>query len=149
MALITLLSFQSDSSTVTIKVNLNGFDTSDSRTEHGFHVHQTGAYLNMRRMHSSRMRTVRYSGRLGGGEGVGVCPGGVSAWGCLPRGVCVSVCLGSICPGGWVCLSGGVCPSMQWGRHHPRPPWTEFLTHACKNITFPQLLRTVISSIVE
>ena len=44
-------------------------------------------------MHSSRMRTVRYSGRLGADEGV----------------------------------------------------WTEFLTHACENITFPQLLlRTVI-----
>ena len=43
-------------------------------------------------MHSSRMRTVRCSGRLGGDKGV----------------------------------------------------WTEFLTHACENITFPQLLlRTV------
>ena len=28
--------------------------------------------------------------------------------------------------------------------HAPRPLWTEFLTHACENITFPQLLlRTV------
>ena len=96
----------------------------------------------------------------GAREGVGVCRGGVSAWGCLPRSVCVCVCvclpreclsrgmgvyvcLGSVCPGGWVCLSGGVYPSMQWDRHHRRPPWREFLTHACKNITFPQLLRTV------
>ena len=96
MALITLLSFQSDSSTVTIKVNLNGFDTSDSRTEHGFHVHQTGAYLNMRRMHSSRMRTVRYSGRLGGRGGSG----------CLPRrGVCLGVSAqGVVCLGVCVCL---------------------------------------------
>ena len=31
------------------------------------------------------------------------------------------------------------------GIHTPLPPWTEFLTHACENITFPQLLmRTVI-----
>ena len=29
--------------------------------------------------------------------------------------------------------------------YNPPPPWTEFLTHACQNITFPQLLlRTVI-----
>ena len=42
------------------------------------------------------------------------------------------VCLGGVCIGG-VCL-GGV----------HLPPWTEFLTHACENITFPQLLfRTV------
>ena len=54
---------------------------------------------------------------------------GISAWegrcpeGCLPRGVPVQ----------WV--SRGVYTS---------PLWTEFLTHACKNITFPQLLlRTV------
>ena len=48
----------------------------------------------------------------------GVSVQGVSAWGGL--------------------LSGG-------GEvHHPCPLWTEFLTHACENITFPQLLlRTV------
>ena len=65
-------------------------------------------------MHSSRMRTVRCSGRLGGGavcvgvclpRGGGVCPrdllgggvsaGGVSAGGSLPRG----------------CLPGGDTPS--------------------------------------
>ena len=35
-----------------------------------------------------------------------------------------------------VCVGGGsVC-----GIHTPLPPWTEFLTHACENITFPQLL---------
>ena len=50
-------------------------------------------------MHSSRMRTVRFSGRLRGvsarggvvsAQGCGVCPDGVSAQGeavwCLPRG---------------------------------------------------------------
>ena len=45
---------------------------------------------------------------------------------------------------GWVgtCLwSGGegvVCPSMQWGR--PPPPWTEWLTDRCKNITFANFI---------
>ena len=42
------------------------------------------------RMHSSRMRTICCSGRLGGG---GVCLGVVSAKGCLPGG-------GGVCPGG-------------------------------------------------
>ena len=39
-------------------------------------------------MHSSRMRTVHCSGRLGGGGSAqgGICLQGVSAWGCLPRG---------------------------------------------------------------
>ena len=42
-------------------------------------------------------------------------PGGVGAWG-----------------GAWIPM-------------HTQPPWTEFLTHACENITFPQLLlRAVI-----
>ena len=49
-------------------------------------------------------------------------------------------------PGGWVCMphAGGACVP---GGHawHARPPQTEFLTHACENITFPQLLlRAVI-----
>ena len=56
------------------------------------------------RMHSSRMRTVRYSGRLEGGVSRGCLPGeclprGVSGWeagGCVSRGVC----LGGGCPGG-------------------------------------------------
>ena len=35
---------------------------------------------------------------------------------------------------------------MHWGRH---PPWTEWLTDRCKNITFPQLrLRAVITVLV-
>ena len=56
------------------------------------------------RMHSSRMRTVRCSGRLIGG--------GMSV--------------------------GGVYTSPS--------PWTEFLTHTCENITFPELrLRMVIT----
>ena len=65
------------------------------------------------------MRTVRCSGRLGGG---GVCPGGwVYAWAFFLRGVCVlSGCL----PRG--CLPGGMYTS-------PRGQ-----TDACENITFPQ-----------
>ena len=88
------------------------------------------------RMHSSRMRSVCCSGRRGG---------------CLPIG-------GVVCTGGWwvggVCPLGGVCPrgvspSLYWagvvsapvqaGIHTPPPHWTKFLTHACENITFPQL----------
>ena len=69
--------------------------------------------------------------------------------GCLPRG---DVCLGGVCLGGVSLPRGGVCqvgylPS--WGcipaciGADPHL-WTEFLTRACENITFPQLLlRTV------
>ena len=54
------------------------------------------------------------------------------------QGVCV-------CPRG-VCVSGGVSPHAMG----QTPPRTEFLTHACENITFPQLLlRTVIITKVE
>ena len=71
-------------------------------------------------MHSSRMHTVRSSGYLGGGGG-GVYPRGLSAW--------------------------RVYPNMQWDRHTPLHPRTEFLTHASENITFPQpLLQTVATS---
>ena len=54
--------------------------------------------------------------------------------GCVPSAA-VAVGGVSACP-------GGVCP-VHAGIHPPK--WTEFLTHACENITFPQLLlRTVI-----
>ena len=65
-------------------------------------------------MHSSRMRTVRRGGRLWRG------------------GVCQGVCQGA------GMSAQGVYPN---GADTPR---TDFLTHACENITFPQpLLRTV------
>ena len=65
---------------------------------------------------------------------------------------------GQVCPGGihaqrCACPEGGICA---WGGMHAweacvpggacMPPlWTEFLTHAYENITFPQLpLRAVI-----
>ena len=89
------------------------------------------------RMHSSRMRTIHYSGHLGGGgclprgclpRGEGVCPGGVCLGGCLP---------GGFCPGGG-CLprrgvsaqEGGVCS----GVCTPSPPHGQ--TDTCENITF-------------
>ena len=58
-------------------------------------------------MHSSRMRTVRSSGRLWGGGGCllgGVCSGGVSSGGCLLWGMCLL--LGGSAPRG--CLLPGV-----------------------------------------
>ena len=70
-------------------------------------------------MHSSRMRTVHCSGRLGGcllREG-GVCPGRVVF---AQRGVCLGGCL----PRG--CLPGGVCPD-------PLP--VNEITDRCKNIS--------------
>ena len=61
---------------------------------------------------------------------------------CLPRGVSAregGCLLLGVCLVG--CLLLGVC---RGGAHLP-PLWTEFLTHACENITFPQLrLRAVI-----
>ena len=85
------------------------------------------------RMHSSRMRTVLSSAHLGGC----VCPGesaqGVSAQeeGCLP--------------GGGVSAQGAlqriVCILLECILDPPGqtpPTWTEFLTHTCENITFPQ-----------
>ena len=82
------------------------------------------------------MRTVRCSSHLGGGGvclprggvcwGVsvqgGVCPGGVSAGGCLSRwGVSAQV--------------GGVCPGGVSDTHTP----VNRITDACESITLPQL----------
>ena len=64
----------------------------------------------------------------------------------MPRGMYVQgdVCPGGCMPRGFVCVSrGGVCPGGS------TPPWTEFLTHGCENITFPPLLlRTVMKYIL-
>ena len=66
---------------------------------------------------------------------------------CIPVGCVPSA---AITISGGVCLGaqgrGGMCVSQQSTGQTPPPPplWTEFLTHACENITFPQLLlRTV------
>ena len=75
------------------------------------------------------MRTVGCSGRLKGCLARGVC----LPRGCLPKGR-ISAQRGL--PGGLVSAQGVT------------PLWTEFLTHACENITFPQLLLgTVINKI--
>ena len=64
---------------------------------------------------------------------------------CIPVGCVLSPAL-AVCPGG-----GGGAGVSVWRGCMPRgvyalPSWTEFLTRACENITFPQLcLRTVIS----
>ena len=55
-----------------------------------------------------------------------VCLGTVSARGDVCQG---GVCLGGDCPGG---------VSQHAMEQIPPPLWTEFLTHACENITFPQ-----------
>ena len=61
--------------------------------------------------------------------------------GCLPGGVCPSACWDSQPPG----QTRGVSALVHAGIHTPL--WTEFLTHACENITFPQLrLRMVITT---
>ena len=108
------------------------------------------------RMHSRRMRAVHCSGRL---RGKGVCPGqclsgggvSVEGWGVCLGGACPGVCFGgSVCPGvsakGCMFVSVlGVCIPTGNGADIPPTPLTEFLTHTCENITFPQLLvRTVI-----
>ena len=74
-------------------------------------------------MHSSRMRTVRCSGRLGGG---GCLPGG-----CLPRGLSAQL-------GG--CLPGGCRPHEARGRH----PLVKRITDRCKNITLKFLILILI-----
>ena len=118
-------------------------------------IHQT-------RMHSSRMRTVRCSSLSAWGLGClpkGCLPRGcLPMWRCLPRGesaqgggFCQGGCLPRGClPRGFVCLRRclprwGVCLGGLSGGVHISPLWTEFLTHTCENITFPQLrFRTVI-----
>ena len=97
------------------------------------------------RMHSSRMRTVRSSGRLSRGCvcSRGVCFGGVS----VPGGVSSQ---GRVCSGGCLlrgvsapdgCLLRGVVS--QHALRQTPPPHPCGQTDACKNITFATSLRTV------
>ena len=91
------------------------------------------------------MRTVRCSGEgVEGMQGVCVCAGVcVSSGFCVQgeRGVCVQGERGV----SRVCVCVCVCVCIPACNGADIPPWTEFLTHACENITFPQLLlRTVI-----
>ena len=89
------------------------------------------------RMHLSKMRTVRCSGRL---MGEGVCPGyEVSAQGVSTRGVSTGggwflprgFYQGVFCPG--ECLIRGVCPGAVSARHPPR-----------EHITLPCLAATTL-----
>ena len=70
-------------------------------------------------MHSSRNAAMAVGGKV------------VSAQGGDSPGV---VCLGGVSQ---QALGRGVSVSVHAGIHVPL--WTEFLTHACENITFPQL----------
>ena len=73
----------------------------------------------------------------------------------LPRGFGGSRrCLpgGGVCPGGRECLPRGRhchvtsdCPKDCWDTP---PLWTEFLTHACENITFSQVLLHAVKNIL-
>ena len=104
-------------------------------------------------MHSSRIHTVRCSGRLGG-EGEGCLPRGVSAPGMAAWEQCVCpggawgqcVCPGGVCLGRCVsareclprrCLPGWVYTPQTQGQT-PLP--VNRITDRCRNITFPQLL---------
>ena len=65
---------------------------------------------------------------------------------------------GCACPGGvhaqegvhaWghaqgACIPGGACLGGVHATHAPL--WTEFLTHTCENITFPQLLLRAVTN---
>ena len=94
-----------------------------------------------KRMHYSRMRTVRCSSHLGR----------MSARGCVSaHGGCLNGrvgCLAGEClPNGVSAWHGGMSAwgVSAWQGCTSPPLWTEFLTQTCENITFPQLrLRTV------
>ena len=106
------------------------------------------------RIHSGRMRTTRSSSRLqeGGCLSSGIHtprpgpgqPGHPPAWAWTPpRPGPGHPLLGRQSPGMGLDIPSwaDTALNMSW-----TPPRTEFLTHACKNITFPQLcLRMVIT----
>ena len=82
-------------------------------------------------MHSSRMRTAGFSGCLSGGECLPV--------GCLPRVVCTT----PLAP-----LQARIHPLAHFMLGYTPLLRTEEMTHACVNITFPQLLlRAVITTV--
>ena len=82
------------------------------------------------RMHSSRMRTVRCSGRLGGG-GNCLSKKGVFLGGCLPVGVSARRYLlrGCLTRG---CMPGGCTPPWIQGKHFSG----KRITDRCKTIPF-------------
>ena len=101
-------------------------------------------------MHSSRICTVRFSGRLGEEEAQGVCvcvSRGVSAQGdsdvcpgeVCPEGVCPEGFTGGVCQGVCVCVSRGVytTPPARCRLAYTHSPVNR-MTDRCKNITLPQ-----------
>ena len=107
-------------------------------------------------MHSISIHTIRCSGRLGerGSAWEDICPWGCLPRGCLPKGSAwgEGVCSGGCLPrrsgclprvvSAWGYLPRRVCPRgcLPWGC----PPCDQNSSHACENITFPQLrMRTV------
>ena len=50
---------------------------------------------------------------------------------------------GHACRGRGAVFAGGACLGVHGGGACP-PQWTEFMTHACENITFQQLLLRVV-----
>ena len=83
------------------------------------------------RMHSSRMRTVRLLTVSRSTWEWVVCMGGCLPIGCLVRG----------CLPREGCVAGGCVIAQKNAGIHPSPLLTEFLTHTCKNITFPAVTR--------
>ena len=76
---------------------------------------------------------------------VGYVPSTAVGAGCLPKGVCQGL-FRDVCVSSLGVYLGCVCQGGVWGC--TPPPWIEFLTDACENITFLQLLlRTVINYI--
>ena len=92
------------------------------------------------RKHSSRMPTSMAFSLGGCLPGVGVFQGGVCLEGCLPGA-------GGLHRG---CLPRRCLPSGGEGRGSTTPHlWTEGMTHACKNMTFPQLLFLTVKIIIN
>ena len=105
------------------------------------------------RMQSSRMRTVRCSGRLLGAGCQGGCvPGGVpravSAWGCLPGVSTRRVCQGGVClgGGGGVSAKGCLPRGCRPGGCLPDTSPMNRITDRCKNNKEKLLKHLFISS---
>ena len=100
-------------------------------------------YYEQRMMHSIRMRTTRFIGRLGGSLPRGVCVRGVCVFrGCLP-GWCVQVVSTRRVSAQGVCTGECTAFHCMLGYTHT-PLWTEWVTDRCKNIFYQQLrLRAV------
>ena len=116
----------------------------DNRSGNRFFVTSLQKSKNKTRMHSSRMRIVRNSSRLGGVYLVWGClvPGGVPGLGgCTWSWGVYLVQGGTWSLGVYLVLGGGTCPRTPTVAQVFSPCGQ---THTCKNITFATSLRTVI-----